>query len=222
MPLRPPIPPRNLLLFFGLIILLLAFLQVGVVSIAFDKLGLSPASAMLLLFTSLAGSMINLPLFSMRSDEPPEMPPPFSDFWRFPLPPFTGRTIVAINVGGGLVPVFFSLYLLNHHPLPFIDAVLGVTAVAAVSHLMSRPIAGLGIGMPVFVAPISAAVVAVVLDPAQSAPLAYISGTLGVLIGADILRLKDIRKLGTPLASIGGAGTFDGIFITGIVAVLLA
>ena len=53
------------------------------------------------------------------------------------------------------------------------------------------------------------------------AALAYIAGTLGVLIGADIFRLKDIRKMGTPVASIGGAGTFDGIFITGIVAVLL-
>jgi uncharacterized membrane protein len=43
-----------------------------------------------------------------------------------------------------------------------------------------------------------------------------------VILGADILRLKDIRHMGTPIASIGGAGTFDGIFITGIVAVLLA
>jgi uncharacterized membrane protein len=42
------------------------------------------------------------------------------------------------------------------------------------------------------------------------------------LIGADLLRIRDIRRMGTPLAAIGGAGTFDGIFITGIVAVLLA
>jgi len=28
--------------------------------------------------------------------------------------------------------------------------------------------------------------------------------------------------MGAPVASIGGAGTFDGIFMTGIVAVLLA
>ena len=41
-------------------------------------------------------------------------------------------------------------------------------------------------------------------------------------IGADLLRLKDIRKLGAPIASIGGAGTFDGVFITGLLAVLLA
>jgi uncharacterized membrane protein len=60
------------------------------------------------------------------------------------------------------------------------------------------------------------------IAPENSAPLAYICGTMGVLLGADLLRLNDIRKIGTPVASIGGAGTFDGIFLTGIVAVLLA
>ena len=68
----------------------------------------------------------------------------------------------------------------------------------------------------------AATLAALLLDPAHSAPLAYISGTLGVLIGADLLRLRDIGKLGLPMASIGGAGTFDGIFLTGLVAVLLA
>jgi uncharacterized membrane protein len=52
--------------------------------------------------------------------------------------------------------------------------------------------------------------------------LAYISGTLGTLIGADLLNLAKIQGLGAPIASIGGAGTFDGIFTTGILAVLLA
>lgn len=84
------------------------------------------------------------------------------------------------------------------------------------------PIQGLGIGMPILVAPASAAMVGLLISPEQSAALAYISGTLGVLIGADLLRMKDISRLGTPYASIGGAGTFDGIFITGIVAALLA
>ena len=76
--------------------------------------------------------------------------------------------------------------------------------------------------MPIFIAPLSAALIAMILDPGHSAPLAYISGTLGVIIGADVFHLKDIPRMGTPLASIGGAGTFDGIFMTGIVAVLLA
>jgi uncharacterized membrane protein len=63
---------------------------------------------------------------------------------------------------------------------------------------------------------------ALVLDPEHAAHLAYISGVFGVLIGADILRLNTIAALGTPVAAIGGAGTFDGIFLTGIIAALLA
>jgi hypothetical protein len=34
--------------------------------------------------------------------------------------------------------------------------------------------------------------------------------------------LGKIHGLGAPVASIGGAGTFDGVFLVGIVAVLLA
>jgi uncharacterized membrane protein len=213
--------PHKLLLFIVAVAFLLGILQVGLVSIAFDKLGLSQQAAFLLLFSSLAGSMINLPLFSVRAEQPPE-PPPLPTFWPVQLPPFTGRTVIAVNAGGCLIPLTFSLYLLLNNPLPLFDAVFGIAVIATVSYHMSRPIPGLGIGMPVFIAPISAALVAVLLNPEQSAPLAYISGTLGVLVGADLLRLKDIRHIGAPLASIGGAGTFDGIFITGIVAVLLA
>ena len=73
-----------------------------------------------------------------------------------------------------------------------------------------------------FVPAVATAVVALLLSRQYAAPLAYISCSLGTLIGADVLNLDKIRGLGAPVASIGGAGTFDGIFLTGIVAVLLA
>jgi uncharacterized membrane protein len=62
------------------------------------------------------------------------------------------------------------------------------------------------------------------LGPAgrRAGPLAYISGSLGTLIGGDVLNLNKIQGLGAPIASIGGAGTFDGIFIIGLLAVLYA
>lgn len=212
-------------LLFAVILFALLFglIQVGLLSIAFDKLGLSMDSAMLLLISSLIGSGINLPLFSMIAEQPPSPnwrgPPP----WLNPLLRLQeGKVLVALNVGGGLIPVSFSLYLLAHNPLPPVQVVLAVAIVTAVCYSVSRPIPHLGIGMPVFIAPITAALVAVILLPKESAPLAYICGTIGVLVGADLLRLKDVRRLGAPVASIGGAGTFDGVFITGIVAVLLA
>ncbi|MEJ2508318.1 MAG: DUF1614 domain-containing protein [Gammaproteobacteria bacterium] len=218
-----PFSPLHFLLFIAAIVLLLAFIQIGILSIAFDKLGLSSDSAVLLLFSSLFGSAINLPLFSVSADAQVAQPPrPIRGLLLPPQREFTGRTLIAINVGGGLIPICFSLYLILHNHLAWVTVVLTVALVAAISRLVSRPIAGLGIGMPIFVAPISAALIAVIVDSAHSAPLAYVCGTLGVLIGADLLRLKDIRRMGVPIASIGGAGTFDGIFITGIVAVLLA
>jgi len=202
--------------------LLAVFVQVGALTLAFDKLGLSPNSATLLLFTSLLGSLINLPLFSVKAEgPPPPMPQPFRSLLRLPPMAFTGKTVVAVNVGGCLVPLAFSAYLLQHTLLSLWSVIGTVALVSMVCRLASRPVPGVGIGIPIFVAPLVAAMVSLIIDPQNSAPLAYISGTLGVLIGADISRIKDIRKMGAPFASIGGAGTFDGIFLSGIVAVLL-
>jgi uncharacterized membrane protein len=219
-----PINPRNLLLLLFVFGFLIATIQLGLLTIAFDKLGLSPFSAYLLLICSLLGSVINLPLFRLRTDlQPPaELPPERPLFPGFPLWNFSSRTVVALNVGGGLIPIAFSLYLYQHSEVRLLEILQGVFFVSMVSFFFSRPIRGIGIGMPILIAPLSAALIAVLLNDEASAPLAYISGTMGVLIGADLMRLKDIRRLGAPFAAIGGAGTFDGIFITGIVAVLLA
>ena len=94
--------------------------------------------------------------------------------------------------------------------------------VALVVHVMAQPIEGKGIAVPIFVPPILSALVAMVLARPAAAPLAYVSGSLGTLIGADLMNLHRLAELGAPIASIGGAGTFDGIFLTGLLAVLLA
>jgi uncharacterized membrane protein len=216
--------PLTLLLLIFATAVLLTLVQVGALTIAFGKLGLSGESALLLLLTSVIGSAINLPLFSMRAQAgsleaaPETLRPLLEEAMR----QFKGRTTVAVNVGGGLVPVCFSAYLMHHNPIPVFEVALSVAVVALICYRFSRPIPGLGIGMPMFVAPIAAALIALTLNEEASAPLAYICGTLGVLIGADLMRTSDIRRMGVPVASIGGAGTFDGIFLTGLVAVLLA
>jgi uncharacterized membrane protein len=87
---------------------------------------------------------------------------------------------------------------------------------------MAYPVPGIGIAVPIFVPPLITTAVAVLLSREYAAPLAYIAGSLGTLIGGDLLNLSKIQGLGAPVASIGGAGTFDGIFFTGILAVLLA
>jgi uncharacterized membrane protein len=133
-----------------------------------------------------------------------------------------GRTLIAVNVGGCLIPVGFSIYLFATQPITLFEVLIGVTLVALISYVYSFPVRGTGIGMPMFIAPVFAAIIAIVINHEYSAPLAYISGTMGVLVGADVLNFRHIPRMGAMIASIGGAGTFDGIFMTGILAVLLA
>jgi uncharacterized membrane protein len=107
----------------------------------------------------------------------------------------------------------------------WVKGLVATTIVAVIMHWLATPVPGIGIALPVFMPAVITAIVAVVLsrrERQEAAPLAYIAGGLGTLIGADITNLDKVRGLGAPVASIGGAGTFDGIFLTGILAVLLA
>lgn len=222
--MRSPYSIPALLIFFILLTSLAVLIQVGALTVAFYKLGLSPVSGYLLFLAALFGSTINIPLFEIDA-----LPPaanrfswPGSQRLQSAMLPFRGKTIIAVNLGGCVIPVMLSLYLvITQAPNPLTLAI-AIAIVTSVSYGFSRPIPRVGIGMPILIAPVTAALTAGFLDPEHRGVVAYICGVLGVLIGADLLRLPDIRKIGTPIASIGGAGTFDGIFLTGIVAVLLA
>lgn len=216
-------PSARLILLFAAAVFLVTFVQLGILRVTFHKLGLAGDSAALLLMVTLFGSMLNLPLFTVPTD-PVEQEKRLHDIPRMLLKRIKvipGRTVIAVNVGGCVVPLAFSLYLFNHSQPDVLHVIAAAAAVAMVSYGISFSVPKVGIAMPILIAPVAAAMVALALDPEQAPALAYIGGTLGVLIGADILRLKDIGKLGEPVASIGGAGSFDGIFVTGIVAVLL-
>jgi uncharacterized membrane protein len=131
-------------------------------------------------------------------------------------------TIVAINVGGALIPAAVSVYLLWKAPSALLSALIGITIVAVITHAVARPVRGVGITTPVFIPPIVAVLSAYLLPSSAPKVIAYVSGVLGTLIGADLSNLDRIPKLGAPVASMGGAGTFDAVFLTGIIAVLLA
>lgn len=217
-----PFSPLYLMLFLLLVGALSAIVQVGLVQITFEKLGLSPHAAYVLLFSSLFGSIVNIPLFSVRTEgEPPPPPPRARGLLRQPNLGIPGRTIIAVNLGGCLIPLTLCAWLLRHTPMALSQALVASAIVAAISYAMSRPIQGLGVGMPPLVAPIAAALASIAIGGDAPAPLAYVAGVVGVIVGADLLRIGDIRRMGVPIASIGGAGTFDGIFLTGLLAVLL-
>jgi uncharacterized membrane protein len=130
-------------------------------------------------------------------------------------------TVLAVNVGGAVIPAMMSTYLVLRYQL-WLRAAIAVVVIALVIHAMATPVRGVGIAVPVFAPVLVTAILAFLLSREYAAPLAYIGGSMGTLIGADLMNLDRINGLGAPVASIGGAGTFDGIFLTGILAVLLA
>ena len=97
-----------------------------------------------------------------------------------------------------------------------------IALVAAVTNHFAHPIPGLGIALPIFVPGLATAVVVLPLSRRRAAPLAYVGGNVGTPIGAGLLNLGKVDGLGAPIASIGGAGPFDGIFLAGLIAELLA
>jgi len=198
------------------ILMFIFFFQVAAFS--FTKLGLSPQGAVLLFALCLIGGIINIPVSRQRFtvEEGRSIPFPFLFYY----PPRVREQVIAVNLGGAVIPVVFSLYLLGRAPLwPTLAAAAVVTAVAKA---LARPVPGVGISLPAFVPPLVAAAVAVLLAGENAAPVAYIAGVWGTLVGADLLNLHRLRELGAHILSIGGAGVFDGIFLVGVVAALLA
>jgi uncharacterized membrane protein len=130
-------------------------------------------------------------------------------------------TVLAVNVGGAVIPTLMSTYLVMRYRL-WGRAAIAVVAIAIIIHMMATPVRGVGIAVPVLAPVVVTAILAFILSREYAAPLAYVGGSMGTLVGADLLNLDKITGLGAPVASIGGAGTFDGIFLTGILAVLLA
>jgi uncharacterized membrane protein len=214
--------------FFGILVLLfvavVAVLQVGILGYAYEKMGISRRAAYGILFLSLLGASINIPVADLAGQPVVEFQEG-SDGWGthyfYPVIKEWPGTQLAINVGGALIPTALSIYLIMKNQI-YGPAVIGVAIVSAVVHMLARPIPQMGISVPIFIPPVISAAVAMLLSRDYAAPLAYVSGCLGTLIGADLMNLNELGKLGASVASIGGAGTFDGVFLTGVLAVLLA
>jgi uncharacterized membrane protein len=217
-----PLGIGQAILFAALLVGLL-LLQISFLRRAYWALGLDPRMATLVLFGSLLGSSVNLPLVRLPEERvvAREVVEIFGVPFLAPVTVDWKGTILAINVGGAVIPILLSFYLLMRYDL-WGSGALATAIVAYVVHRLATPIPGVGISVPTIAPPLLAAGVALALSRRFAAPLAYIGGSLGVLIGADLLNLGQLRSLGAPVASIGGAGTFDGIFLTGVIAVLLA
>ena len=204
-------------LLLGLFILLLPILFLlvffNIVAFTFEKLGISPELALLILLLMLIGSVINLPLTKRTIEYTREI-----RFGWFQIP-VRQESGLAINLGGAIIPVALSCYLLFKVPLwPVLAATV---LMVIICKFLTKPVPGRGLAIPMLIPPLFATLFAILLVRDFAAPCAYISGVLGTLIGGDLLNLGKARRVGSGIISIGGAGVFDGIFLVGIVSVIL-
>ncbi len=218
-----PVTPLFMVLMFFALAVLVALIQFKVITYAYEKMGVGRNYILGILLLSLLGSAVNIPIAELPGNDivVEKTVDYFGVTYSVPTIEHQGSTVLAVNLGGALIPLVLSLFLLIKHGI-YVEAAIGTAIMAVLTYLVARPVPGVGIAIPPLLPPFLAAAVALLISPKRAAPLAYIAGSMGCLLGADVFNLYRIRDLGAPIASIGGAGISDGVFLTGILAVLLA
>jgi uncharacterized membrane protein len=174
------------------------FLFYKVMSFSFRKMGIPRHLVIPALVAILIGGLFNIPIGH------------------------SGSTTVSVNVGGAIIPLLISFYLLRKAPL--LKTALAVAVVATVSGLLAEVDANKGISLHFgfLILPATAVSVALILAGRDAPQVAFIAGTIGAIIGVDLVHLKELIDLGAAYMSIGGRGVLDGIFTTGIISAVLA
>ncbi len=214
--------PFTFLIFVLFILLLPVLFLLGyfhIVVVGFETLGISPQLTLLILYSILIGSLINIPLTKKKLVLVEE-----SRFFGLFSKPKIESQYIAINLGGGIIPVllsFYFLFIVKSQGFELKPIFIAIILMALVSKFFSRIVPGKGVVVSAFIPPIFSALFALILAPGFVAPCAFIAGVLGTLIGADLLNITRIKNYRGYL-SIGGAGVFDGILLTGIISALLA
>ena len=215
-------PPLLFPLFLLVILPLFALTLLLASSTTFQILfGIDYDAALTLFALIVIGSFINIPVYEKEGREVVKK---YSFFGLLYYVRYRNNITVAVNLGGCVMPSILALKLLLE--LPLLSFIISFGISSAVIYHFARPVEGLGIAVPMFIPPAVSALASYLtaslysLPPIMIPKLAFASGVLGALFGADILHLKDIEKIGGGVVSIGGAGTFDGIFLTGVFAVI--
>lgn len=229
-------PRHGDLVYFPAPLLLLVLLATFLVVVPFvvltvgDLLGLTALETTLAFAAIVLGSTVNVPLRVVESRVRVAAPPdlPLMGWMARPVVR-TRRTVLAVNVGGALVPAFLAAtFLLSLPAAGQLATLLAAAAVTAVAYLVAEPVPGTGIAVPALVPPLASVGAAGLAFGLVGAPVAgigraaFVAGVLGTLVGADLLNLPKLDRIGAPVVSIGGAGTFDGIVLSGVFGTLFA
>ncbi len=207
-------------LFFALIVLPILFFLgfFNLLSIGLERVGLSAEAASLVLLLAVAGSFVNIPL-SKKKVLIVEQPYFFGFFKRR----YAALQGISINVGGAIIPLILSSYFVFHLGSNLLGVVFAILCVTVISKISTKYIPGKGVALSPFLVAFFAVVISFLFAPGRVAQAAFVSGTLGVLLGADLLNLPKILTKGEAgMLCIGGAGVFDAVFLIGILSALIA
>jgi len=190
-------------------VLLFIYLYIASIRKVLVTIGFKESEASTILLATLFLGWVTIPIF------------PYNGWW------------VGLSIGGAIIPIFLCASLLKSGRAPLAETLIGITIVAYITYMVTRAEEGVGIvaEVPIAFAPALAAGLYSVsvfwIDIRKAAPLAYASGVLGTLIGADVFRLGEMLAFDAPegefaMLSIGGANVFDMVYLTGLVSVGVA
>ncbi|MCD6512330.1 MAG: DUF1614 domain-containing protein [Thermoplasmata archaeon] len=186
---------------FPLILMGLIALLFFLYSPTFSTIGMGKRDVGLLLLGSFSTAFFNMPVFV------------YKDY------------LLAFNIGGAIIPLILSFYLIYHNRYSFAEILAGIIIVGASTFMVTNVTEhGVVSYFPYFLIPsILSFLLALLLyyRDALSAGYAYIVATYGVIIGGDFLHLPEIFS--HPFeGSIGGAGMYDMVYIAGLISFVLA
>ena len=164
-----PLAPAFFSLLVGVLVVVVVLIQLGVLRYAYTRLGVGARPALLLLFGSLIGSYINIPIAALPAEQLMSGRDViyFGMHYVVPVVVDWPGTVIAVNVGGALIPGLMSIYLLARNRLWGVGLV-ATACVTAVCHQLADPVPGIGIALPVLVPALSAAFVALLLSRAHA------------------------------------------------------
>ncbi len=142
---------------FLLMGLLIGLIEVGILKYAYTKIGVDRRYVFLVLLLSLVGSYVNIPVAHLPGEQvvTDRVMTYFGMRYIIPMVQEWPGTVIAVNLGGAVIPTLLSLYLLVKHRL-YVSGLLGVVIVTAVVHWLATPVPGVGIAVPTFIPPLVA------------------------------------------------------------------
>lgn len=183
-----------------LLIIVAALVYFGIAERVLDRLYIKDSTALLIIVLIIVGSFFDITIS------------------RTPL--------LTINIGGALIPFTLAIYVLSksHSSKEWIRSIVAVLLTAVGIYGISTFFSDFGHGRdiidPMYVFGITGGIIAYILGRSRRG--SFIAGTLGFIIFNLFNFWRSFTGQIVTEVRLGGAGAFDSIIISGLLAVLIA